>query len=383
MLNGPAESRWMNDELRLYRSTIKQFVAREFVPHQARWREQHRPDAEAWLAAGRVGMLLPDVPHAWGGGGGTFAHEAIVHEELAQAGVRFGAIVQSIVAHYILDYGNDAQKRAWLPRMARGDLVAAIAMTEPGAGSDLQAIKTTARREGDAYVVNGSKTFITNGYHAGLVCIAAKTDPKAAGPSGLSMIMAETKDLRGYQVGKSLEKLGRQAQDTNELFFEDMRVPVANLLGPAEGKGFSQMMKQLPYERISIGVGAAATIEHAVALTAKYVKERVAFGKPLIELQNTRFKLAECKTEAQIGRVFIDDCIQRFIAGQLDATTAAMAKYWLTERQSRIVDDCLQLHGGYGYMTEYPIARIWADTRVERIYAGSNEIMKEVIGWSL
>ena len=383
MANVAGESRWMNEELRLYRSTIKQFIAREFVPHQARWREQHRPDAEAWLAAGRVGMLLPDVPHEYGGGGGTFAHEAIVLEELAQTDVRFGAVVQSIVAHYILDYGSDYQKRTWLPRMARGELVAAIAMTEPGAGSDLQAIKTTARREGDVYVINGSKTFITNGNHAGLVCIAAKTDPKAAGPGGLSMIVAETKDLRGYKVGRSLEKLGRHQQDTCELFFEDVRVPVANLLGPSEGKGFSQMMKQLPYERISIGVGAATTIERAVALTAKYVKERTAFGKPLIELQNTRFRLAECKTEAQIGRVFIDDCIQRFIAGQLDPTTAAMAKYWLTERQSHVVDECLQLHGGYGYMTEYPIARLWADTRVEKIYAGSNEIMKEVIGWSL
>ncbi|HEX3697244.1 MAG TPA: acyl-CoA dehydrogenase family protein [Polyangia bacterium] len=373
----------MNDELRIFRSTARQFIAREFVPHQARWREQHRPDAEAWPAAGRVGLLLPDVPQEYGGGGGTFAHEAIVHEELARADVRFGSIVQSIVAHYILDYGNEAQKRRWLPRMAQGELVAAIAMTEPGAGSDLQAMRTTARREADQYIVNGSKTFITNGFHAGLLCLAVKTDPKAAGPSGISMIVVETKDLRGYHVGRSLEKLGRHGQDTCELFFEDVRVPAANLLGPVEGKGFSQMMKQLPYERVSIAVGAMATIERAVAITTEYVKERTAFGKPLIELQNTRFKLAECKTEAHISRVFVDDCIQRFVAGRLDAVTAAMAKYWLTDRQSRIIDECLQLHGGYGYLTEFPIARMWADSRVERIYAGSNEIMKEVIGWSL
>jgi acyl-CoA dehydrogenase len=380
---GANESPWMNDELRVFRSTVRQFLAREFVPHQARWREQHRPDAEAWLAAGRVGLLLPDVPQEYGGGGGTFAHEAIVHEELAQADVRFGSVVQSIVAHYILAYANETQKRSWLPRMARGEAVGAIAMSEPGAGSDLQAMKTTARRDGDHYLVNGSKTFITNGFHASLVCIAAKTDPKAAGPSGISLLVAETKDLPGYQVGRALEKLGRQGQDTCELFFENMRVPAANLLGPAEGKGFSQMMKQLPYERISIGVGAVATMERAVSITTKYVKERTAFGKPLIELQNTRFKLAECKTEAHISRVFIDDCIQRFLAGQLDAVTAAMAKYWLTDRQCHIVDECLQMHGGYGYMTEYPIARMWADCRVERIYAGANEIMKEVIGWSL
>jgi acyl-CoA dehydrogenase len=323
------------------------------------------------------------VPSELGGGGGTFAHEAIVQEELATAGVHFGCHIQSSVAHYIVAFGSDAQKRAWLPKLAAGELVAAIAMTEPAAGSDLQGMKTTARRDGDNYVINGSKTFITNGEHASLVCLAAKTDPKAAGPNGISMILVETRDLAGYKIGKSLMKVGRHEQDTCELFFDDVRVPVANLLGPAEGKGFSQMMKQLPYERMQVSVGAVATAELAVALTTKYVKERVAFGKPLLDFQNTRFKLAECKTEAHIGRVFVDNCIQRFIAGQLDAVTAAMAKYWLTECQWRIVDECVQLHGGYGYMTEYPIARLWTDSRVERIYAGTNEIMKEVIGWAL
>jgi acyl-CoA dehydrogenase len=378
-----AQPLWMTDDLRMFRTTVRQFITKEFLPHQARWREQHRPDVEAWSAAGRAGVLLPDVPEEYGGGGGSFAHEAVVQEELATAGVPFGSNVQSIVAHYILAYGTDAQKRAWLPKMARGECVGAIGMTEPGAGSDLQGIKTTARREGESYVISGSKTFIGNGWHAGLVCLAVKTDPKASGPRGISLVIVETKDLRGYSVGRSLEKVGRQGQDTCEIFFDEVRVPLGNLLGPAEGKGFSQMMTNLPYERLSVGVGAVATMEQAVLLTVKYVKERVAFGKPLIDFQNTRFKLAECKTEAHVARVFIDDCIRRYLAGELDAVTAAMAKYWLTDLQCKIVDECVQLHGGYGYMTEYQIARMWADTRVERIYAGANEIMKEVIGTSL
>ncbi len=328
-------------------------------------------------------MLLPDVPKEYGGGGGSFAHEAVVREELLDAGVHFGASVHNIVAHYILEFGSDSQKKSLLPRMARGEAVAAIAMTEPGAGSDLQGVKTTARRDGGDYIVNGSKTFITNGALASILCVVVKTDPKAAGPNGMSLLLIETKDLAGYRVGRTLEKLGRQEQDTCELFFENARVPIANLLGPVEGKGFSQLMKQLPYERLSVAVAAVATMERAVALTTKYVKERTAFGKSLLEFQNTRFKLAECKTEAHIGRVFLNDCIQRYLAGQLDAVTAAMAKYWLTECEGRIVDECLQLHGGRGYLTETPIARMWADSRAERIFAGSNEIMKEVIGWSL
>jgi acyl-CoA dehydrogenase len=377
------ESPWMNDELRMFRKTVREFLHEEFLPRQAKWREQHRPDAEAWTQAGQTGLLLPDVPEEYGGGGGSFAHQAVVTEELAQAGLHFGCGVQSIVSHYILQYGSEEQKRKWLPAMARGEIVAAIAMTEPTAGSDLQAIKMTARRDGNDYVLSGSKTFITNGWHAGLVCVAAKTDPKAAGFRGISMIVAETKDLAGYRVGSSLEKVGMHEIDTCELFFDEVRVPSANLLGNAEGAGFSQMMEQLRYERLMIGVGAVATSERAVALTVKYAKERKAFGQTLIEFQNARFKLAQCKTEAHIGRVFVDNCIARFISGQLDAVTAAMAKYWLTECQCRIVDECVQLHGGYGYMTEYPIARMWMDSRVQRIYAGSNEILEELIGWSL
>jgi len=377
------QSPWLSDDVRLFRKTVRQFIQEAFVPHQDRWREQQRPDAEAWTAAGRAGMLLTDVPEEYGGGGGSFAHEAIVLEELVHAGVHFGSSIQSIVAHYILAYGSEEQKRTWLPRMAQGELVGAIAMSEPAAGSDLQGIQTTARRDGEHYVINGSKTFITNGGHASLVCLAAKTDPRVTGLKGISLIMVETKGLSGYRVGRSLEKVGMHAQDTCELFFDDVRVPASNLLGPAEGKGFSQMMDRLVYERLTVGVTAVAMAEHAVAITTNYVKERTAFGKPLIEFQNTRFKLAECKTATQVGRVFLDNCIERFMAGGLDDVTAAMAKYWLTDWQCRIVDECVQLHGGYGYMTEYPIARMWTDSRVQRIYAGTNEIMKELIACSL
>jgi acyl-CoA dehydrogenase len=372
----------MDDDLRIFRKTVRQFIQEEFVPHQARWREQHRPDAEAWKAMGAAHLLLPDIPEEYGGGGGTFAHECILNEELAMSGVHFGSNIQSIVSQYIVSYGTEEQKRNWLPRMASAELVAAIAMTEPSAGSDLAGVKTTARRDGDEYVLNGSKTFITNGWHASLVCVAVKTDPKAAGLKGISLVVVEPKHLTGYRVGRSLEKIGMHGLDTCEIFFDDVRVPASNLLG-GEGKGFNLMVQQLPYERVSIGVGAVAMAEQAVAITTKYVKERIVFGKPLIDFQNTRFTLAQCKTEVQIGRVFLDNCIQRFIGGELDAVTAAMAKYWLTECQCRVVDECLQLHGGYGYMIEYPIARMWADSRVQRIYAGTNEIMKELIGWSL
>ena len=383
MSSSAYQSPWMNDDVRMFRTTVRQFIEKELVPQQARWREQRGPDAAAWSAAGRAGILLPDVPEEYGGGGGSFAHEAVVLEELAQAGVHFGSAIQSTVAHYILAYGSEEQKRRWLPLMARGERVAAIAMSEPGAGSDLQAIKTSARRDAGHYVISGSKTFITNGSRANLVCLAVKTDARVAGMRGISLVLVETDELSGYRVGRPLEKVGMHAQDTCELFFDEVRVPLGNLLGSAEGKGFPQMMEQLPYERLSIGVGAVAMAEQAVAITTRYVKGRSVFGKPLIEMQNTRFKLAECKTRAHIARVFLDSCIERYIAGRLDETSTAMAKYWLTETQCSIVDECLQLHGGYGYMAEYPIARMWTDSRVQRIYAGTNEIMKELIAWSL
>ena len=377
------QSAWINDELRMFRTSLRKFLQKEFAPQQARWCEQKRPDAAAWLAAGGVGMLLPDVPVAYGGGGGNFAHATVVTEELAHAGINFGAAIQGIVARYLLTYASAAQKQRWLPAMARGELIGAIAMSEPGAGSDLQAIRTSARRVGDRYFINGTKTFISNAAHAGIICLAVKTDAGATGPKGISMIVVETGDLCGYEVGQALEKSGMHGQDTCELFFNDVSVPAANLLGGVEGRGFAQMMEQLPYERLLIAVGAVAMMESAVEITTRYVQERSVFGKPLMDFQNTRFKLAECGTEAHIGRVFLDDCIERCIAGQLDDATSAMAKYWLTECQCRIVDECLQLFGGYGYMTEYPIARMWADSRVQRIYGGTNEIMKEVIACSL
>jgi acyl-CoA dehydrogenase len=383
MTSSAYESPWMDDELRLYRESVRRFIQEEFVPRQPHWREQHHPDDRDWLSAGRVGLLLPDVPDQYGGGGGTFAHECVVLEELARAGVHFGSNVHSTVAHYVLAYGTEKQRRGWLPRMASGELVGAIAMTEPAAGSDLAGIKTTAVRDGDHYVLNGSKTMITNGWHAGLVCVAVKTNPGAPAMRAISLVVVETKDLPGYSVGRPLEKVGMHGQDTCELFFENVRVPAANLLGAAEGRGMTQMMQRLPFERLSIAVGAVAMAEEAVAVTTRYAKERAVGGKPLFELQNTRFKLAACATEVRVGRVFLDDCIARYIAGGLGDVGAAMAKYWLTESQCRVVDECVQLHGGYGYMTEYPIARMWADSRAQRIYAGANEVMKELVAWSL
>lgn len=377
------QSPWLSQETLIFQRTVRRFVEKELAPHQERWAEQGHPDAEVWIGAGKMGLLLADVPEEYGGGGGTFAHEAVVVEELARAGLHIGFGIQSIVAHYILAYGTEEQKRHFLPRMARGELVGAIGMTEPDSGSDLQAIRTTARKEGDHYVIDGSKTFITNGGHANLICLAVRTDATGPGPKALSLLMLETKGLKGYRVGRALQKIGRHAQETCELFFEEVRVPVANRLGLHEGRGLFQMMDQLPYERLSVALGAIVTAEQAIDITMRHVKERKLHGKPLLDLQNTRFKLAECKTEAHIGRVFVDNCIQQFVSGRLDAVTAAMAKYWLTECECRIVDECVQLHGGYGYMQEYPIGRMWADSRVERIYAGSNEVMKEVIGWSL
>jgi acyl-CoA dehydrogenase len=277
-----------------------------------------------------------------------------------------------------LRYGSEAQKQHWLPKMASGEMVGAIAMTEPSAGSDLQGIKASAVRDGDAYVINGAKTFITNGYHADLLCVAVKTDPQARG-RGVSLIMLETKDLKGFRRGRFLEKIGQRGQDTVELFFDDVRVPAENLLGQEEGRGFAQLMEQLPQERLLIAIGAVAVMERAVQETADYVRQREAFGKPLMALQNTRFKLAECKTTATIARTFVDQCVMQLLAGELDVETAAMAKWWTTQMNCQVIDECLQLHGGYGYMLEYPIARMYADARVGKIYGGSNEIMKEVI----
>jgi acyl-CoA dehydrogenase len=375
--------RAMSGELAMFRDEVRKFVEAELAPHEARWAKQQHVDREAWRKAGEMGILLADVPEQYGGAGATFAHECVVFEELQRANVTsFGKHVHSIVAHYLLAYGSEAQKTRWLPRMAAGEMIAAIAMSEPGAGSDLQGVRTRAVRQGDQYVVNGSKTFISNGYLADLICLVVKTDP-AAGAKGVSLLMVETADLQGFRCGRILDKIGMHGQDTAELFFDDVRVPAANLLGAEEGRGFYQLMEQLPWERTIVAVAAVAAIERAVELTVEYVRQRQAFGKALIEMQNTRFKLAECRTTAHIARVFLDDCIERVMDGTMDAATASMAKWWTTEQQCRVIDECLQLFGGYGYMMDYPIGKMYADARVQKIYGGSNEIMKELIARSL
>jgi acyl-CoA dehydrogenase len=371
---------WMNDELEMLRDTARRFFQRECVPNEARWREQHHADREIWAKAGAAGLLCASIPEEYGGGGGSFLHEAVICEEqMAAMAMSFSNNVHSgIVAHYILAYGSEEQKRRWLPRMATGELVAAIAMSEPGAGTDLQRIKTQARRDGDSYHISGSKTFITNGMHANLVCVAVKTDT-TCGARGVSLLMAETDGLNGFRRGPLLDKLGQKTLDTTELFFDNVKVPAANLLGGEEGKGFAQLMQQLPQERLLIAVGAVATMQRAIDDTLNYVRERQVFGAPLMAMQNTRFKLAECETQATVARSFVDDCIARLQRKELDVPTAAMAKWWTTDTCCRIVDECLQLHGGYGYMNEYPIARLYADVRVGRIYGGANEVMKEII----
>lgn len=375
-------SRWMTEELGVFRRDVRQFVGEQFVPRQASWRAERGPDAEAWRDAGAAGLLAPDVPSAYGGAGGSFAHQAIVLEELARAGVNFGASVQAIVARYVIAYGTEDQKRAWLPLLVRGELVAAIAMTEPMAGSDLQAITTTATRDGDRYVIDGRKTLITNGARANFICLAARTGDQP-GPGSISMIFVDTRGLEGYRAGPPLEKIGQHDQDTAELTFDGVRVPVTHVAGGRPGRGFLQMMEQLPYERLSLAVQAIASTEAALDLTIARAKTRQVFGKPLIDLQGPRFSLAESATAVRVGRVFVDDCIDQLLAGRLAPETAAMAKYWLTDCQSRVLDACLQLHGGLGYLAESPVGRMWADSRMARIGGGTSEIMKEVIGWSL
>ncbi|WLW63428.1 acyl-CoA dehydrogenase family protein [Achromobacter aegrifaciens] len=371
---------WMDADLTLFQDSTRRLFEREFVPDEERWRKQQHADREVWNKAGRLGLLCVSMPEAYGGGGGSFAHEAIVAAEQARAMVHgFSNNVHSaILAHYILNYGTEEQKRRWLPRMATGELVGAIAMSEPGAGSDLKSVRTTAVKEGGEYVLNGSKTFITNGLHADLVCVVAKTDTQA-GARGVSLIMVETQGLPGFRRGRLLEKLGQKSLDTAELFFDGARVGEDCLLGGVEGRGFAQLMQQLPRERLLIAVGAVATMRRAIEETVAYASARQVFGQALIELQNTRFTLAECETVATIAARFVDDCIERQLAGTLNLSTAAMAKWWTTQMNCQVIDECLQLHGGYGYMLEYPIARMYADARVGKIYGGSNEIMKEII----
>jgi len=374
---------WMNEELAMVRETCARFVETEMLPDDEAARKRGHVGHHLWRRAGEIGLLCADIPEAWGGGGGDFRHEAVFCEEMARRGLTgMSASVHSIVAHYFLNHGTEDQKQRFLPRMARGELVGAIAMTEPGAGSDLQGIRTRADRRGDTYVINGSKTFITNGFLAGVVLVVAKTDP-AAGARGTSIFVVETKDRAGYRVGRVLDKIGLKAQDTSELFFDDVTMSSADLLGGREGQGFYQLMSDLPYERTFIGVGAVAAMEGAYEATLAYVRERQAFGKPVAEFQNTKFKLAEIATTTKVARTFVDHCVERLVAGTLDTATASMVKLWTTDQQGQVIDECLQLFGGYGYMNEYMIARMYADARIQRIYGGTNEIMKEVISRAL
>ena len=367
----------------IFRDTVRRFYEREIVPHREAWERDGVISREAWRRAGETGLLCVTMPEEFGGAGADRLYAAILMEEQARAGASGPgfSLHSEIVAPYILNYGSDDQKREWLPRMATGEVIGAIAMTEPGTGSDLQAIKTTAIADGNELVVNGSKTFITNGQLADLVIVVAKTDRDEEGAKGISLVLVEA-EREGYARGRNLEKVGLKAQDTSELFFADVRVPRTNLLG-GEGQGFYYLMQELAWERLQVAVGGIAAAEAALDLTIAYTKERHAFGRPIAKFQNTRFKLAEMKTEIEIGRVFVDRCLELVLRDALDVPTAAMAKYWISELQCRVMDECLQLHGGYGYMWEYPIARAWADSRVQRIYAGTNEIMKELISRNL
>ena len=365
-----------------YREQVRRFVENEIVPHHAAWEKAGVVSREAWLKAGKEGILLPSIPEEYGGGGGDFGHSIVVIEELVRvlaSGPGF-PLHSDIVAPYILAYGSEAQKQKYLPPMARGEIIGAIAMTEPGIGSDLKMVRTMAVRHGDHYVLNGAKTFITNGINSDLVIVVCKTDPEA-GTRGISLLLVEA-GMAGFSKGKHLEKIGLKAQDTSELFFDNVKVPVSNLLGE-EGKGFGYLMHQLAQERLMIAVRCPMVMEAMLDETIEYTKNRIAFGKPIFEHQNTRFKLAEIKAKTVACRVFIDHCIALHFKKELTVETAAMAKLYASEAQGQAMDELLQLHGGYGFMSEYPIARAYVDARVQRIYGGTSEIMKEIISRTL
>jgi acyl-CoA dehydrogenase len=373
--------RWMDEDIDAFREQVRRYIAAELSPQLEGWRRQGFIPREVWRPFGRMGFLLPEIDEAYGGAGASLAYQMVVQDELAKAEFPANTGVHNLAAHYILDYGTEAQKQRWLPRLASGELLAGIALTEPGCGSDLKALRTRARREGEHYVIDGAKTFITNGFSGNLLVVAVRTGE--AGSRGVSLVVLETEDLPGFRVGRRLEKLGQHASDTAEIFFDGVRVPADHLLGGKEGDGFIQLMSQLSYERLFLCVPAAAVIERAVELTVEYTRQRKAFGHSVFDFQNTRFKLAECATIAHVVRSFVNDCIQRLVDGTLDQEAAYMAKLWCTEQQGKVTDECLQLFGGYGYMVEYPIARMYADARVQRIYGGTSEIMKDLIARKL
>ena len=365
-----------------FRDALRRFIEREIAPFHAGWEEQGYVDREVWRKAGAAGLLCLTMPEAYGGASADKLFSVVLIEELTTAGasgIGFG-LHNEIVAPYLLRYGTDEQKQRWLPKFASGELIGAIAMSEPAAGSDLQGIKTTAIKHGDHYLLNGSKTFITNGWHADVVIVVAKTNPEV-GAKGTSLLVVE-RGMPGFEKGKRLKKLGLKAQDTSELFFDNVRVPLANLLG-AENSGFVSLMQELPWERLQIAIAAVAAAQIAIDRTLAYVKERQAFGQSVGAFQNTRFTLAGVQAQVQAARVFVDRCIELLLQGALDTATASMAKLWTTDLECKVIDDCLQLFGGYGFMWEYPIARQFADSRVQRIYGGTNEIMKEVIARSM
>jgi len=375
---------YMTEDLQIFKDAVGRFLEKEAVPHGERWNKEGQIDRSFWNKAGEHGLLCTMIPEEYGGPGGNFAHQAVVTDEATRKGVQgWGESVHScIVAPYVLHYGTEEQKRRWLPKLVSGEYVGAIAMTEPGTGSDLQSVRTSAKLDGNEYVINGSKTFITNGQQANFIIVVAKTDPEK-GARGTSLMVVETDEAEGFRRGRNLEKIGLKAQDTSEMFFDEVRIPTTNLLGDEEGRGFFQLMEQLPQERLIIAVQAVAAMEAAVEETVNYTKERKAFGKPIINFQNTAFKLAECKTETRVARVFVNKCSELLLKGKLDVETAAMAKWWTTQKQNEVIDECLQLFGGYGYMMEYPIARFFTDARVQKIYGGTNEIMKELISRNL
>ena len=371
-----------DSEHELLRDNVRRFFEREVAPHYAQWEKQGFVPREFWTKAGEAGMLCTSVPEEYGGIGADRKYAAILLEEQARGSYTApGLSVHSeLAAPYLIRYGTEAQKQRWLPKMVSGEAIAAIALTEPVAGSDLQSMRTTAVRDGDHYVVNGQKTFISNGYNADVVLLAVKTDP-AKRASGISILVVDT-TTPGFSRGEPLHKLGCKGQDTAELFFTDMRVPVEDIL-VGEGRGFGMLMEELAWERLQIAISAVASVEAMLEETIAYTKERKAFGKAVVEFQANRFYLAEMKTAFQVARAFVDRCLELVCEGQLDGETAAMAKYWATDLACDVADRCLQLHGGYGYMMDYPIARFYADARVTRIYGGTNEIMKEIIGRAL
>lgn len=378
------EPSYMTEDLIVFRDAVGKFCDRELVPHADEWEKNEIVDRDAWFKAGEAGLLLASCSEVYGGAGGNFAHEAVIMEQMGRRGLdAFGlSLHNAIVSPYIETYGSEEQKQKWLPKLATGEMVSAIAMTEPSTGSDLQSIKTTAKLDGNHYVINGQKTFITNGQTANLIVVVAKTDP-TLGAKGTSLIIVETDEVEGFRRGRNLDKIGLKGQDTSELFFDDVRVPTSNLLGENEGLGFILLMEKLPQERLNIALQGMAMIERALTETIAYVKERKAFGKAILDFQNTQFKLAECKTEATVAKIFCNKLTEMHLEGKLDPTTASMAKYWVSDLQCKIIDECLQLHGGYGYMNEYPIAKMYRDSRVQRIYGGTNEIMKVLISRSL